>query len=141
MSQGPNMSQSSLVLIVDDAPDNREAYAEYLRFCGFRTVEAGTGREAIASASAYHPDVVLLDLRLPDIDGFEVSRFIRNAEGLRDAKVIALSACVFPSDVTQALESGCDLFLEKPCLPDALVAEIERLLDSSRPSSSRKTTS
>src|SRR5262245_1151595 len=128
------MPQAPLVLIVDAAPDNREAYAEYLRFRGFRTLEAGTGAGAIASAREHRPDVILLDLRLPDIDGLEVSRFVRTAEALRGAKVIALSACVFPSDVSDALENGCDVFLQKPCLPDALVAEIERLLATTPPS-------
>ena len=62
------------MLIVDDAPDNREAYAEYLRFRGFRTLEAATGADAIEQAREHRPDVILLDLRLPDIDGLEVSR-------------------------------------------------------------------
>ncbi len=122
------MAGAPLVLIVDDAPDNREAYAEYLRFRGFRTVEAENGAEAIASVKATPPDVILLDLRLPDIDGLEVSRYVRSSEALRDAKVIAVSACVYPSDVADALASGCHAFLQKPCLPDALVSEIERLL-------------
>ena len=123
------MSEAPLVLIVDDAPDNREAYAEYLRFRGFRTVEAATGTEAIEMARAHVPDVILLDLRLPDIDGLEVSKYVRASERLHHSKIIAVSAAVFPSDVADALNSGCDLFLQKPCLPDALVAEIERLLE------------
>ena len=128
------MTGAPLVLIVDDAPDNREAYAEYLRFRGFRTLEAATGTEAIAAAEASCPDVILLDLRLPDIDGLEVSRYVRSCEALRDAKVIAVSACVYPSDVADALASGCHAFLQKPCLPDALVAEIEKLLQQALPS-------
>jgi two-component system, cell cycle response regulator DivK len=123
------MSRAPLVLIVDDAPDNREAYAEYLRFRGFRTVEAATGMEAMNQARAHVPDVILLDLRLPDIDGLEVSKYVRASAMLNHSKIIAVSAAVFPSDVADALNSGCDLFLQKPCLPDTLVAEIERLLE------------
>ena len=123
------MSQAPLVLIVDDAPDNREAYVEYLRFRGFRTIEAATGSEAIEQARAHRPDVILLDLRLPDIDGLEVSRYIRANQDLQQSKIIAVSAAVFPADVADALKSGCHVFLQKPCLPDTLVAEIERLLE------------
>lgn len=123
------MPPAPLVLIVDDAPDNREAYAEYLRFRGFRTEEAGTGALAMTRALELEPDVVLLDLRLPDIDGLEVSRYIRGQESLRRSKIIAVSACVYPSDVAEALAAGCHAFLQKPCLPDLLVQEIERLLE------------
>jgi two-component system, cell cycle response regulator DivK len=123
------MPKAPLVLIVDDAPDNREAYAEYLRFRGYRTVEAATGAEAMERARSQSPDVILLDLRLPDIDGLEVSRYVRATKSPQQPKIIAVSAAVFPSDVAEALDSGCDLFLQKPCLPDALVAEIERLLE------------
>ena len=126
------MASAPLVLIVDDALDNREAYVEYLRFRGFRTLEAATGADAIAAARAHRPDVILLDLRLPDIDGLEVSRFVRGDGGMSGTKVIAVSACVYPSDIADALDSGCDAFLQKPCLPDALVAEIKRLLEHHR---------
>ena len=123
------MPRAPLVLIVDDALDNREAYAEYLRFRGFRTLEAATGAEAIEQARAHRPDVILLDLRLPDIDGLEVSRHVRGSGDLQHSKIIAVSAAVFPADIAGAMESGCDAFVQKPCLPDALVAEIERVLE------------
>ena len=123
------MPQAPLVLIVDDAVDNREAYAEYLRYKGFRTLEAATGAQAIAIARLNSPDLVLLDLRLPDIDGLDVCRQIRSAGELALTKIIAVSARVFPEDVASALESGCNAFLQKPCPPDDLVREMERLLD------------
>jgi two-component system, cell cycle response regulator DivK len=123
------MTPSPLVLIVDDATDNREIYAEYLRFRGYRTLEAATGSDAISSVRRHRPEVVLLDLRLPDIDGTEVSRQLRATCGESGAKIIALSACVFPDDIAAALESGCHAFLQKPCLPDVVVSEIERLLN------------
>ena len=116
-----------LVLIVDDATDNREGYAQYLQFCGFRTVEAATGADAITEAHRSRPDVILLDMRLPQIDGVGVARRLR-AEGFANTPIIAVSACVFEPDVAAALESGCDMFLAKPCLPEVVVEEIKRLL-------------
>ena len=122
------MTHSPLVLIVDDATDNREGYAQYLQFCGFRTVEAATGQAAMTVAARERPDVILLDMRLPGIDGLEVTRRLR-AEGFAGTPIIALSACVSPADVAAAIESGCDAFLAKPCLPEAVVEEIHRQLD------------
>lgn len=121
------MAPQPLILVVDDARDNREGYAEYLRFCGFRVAEAGTGREALEKAQRCAPDVIVLDIRLPDIDGTEVTRRLR-AAGFERTAIVAVSACVSRADVGAAIESGCDSFLPKPCLPDALVTEINRLL-------------
>jgi two-component system, cell cycle response regulator DivK len=121
------MARKPLVLIVDDAEDNREGYAEYLQFHGFRTQQAATGGEALDKARQEHPDVVLLDLRLPDVDGAEVTKRLR-ASWRRQTPIIALSACVFGSDVANALSSGCTAFLCKPCLPDTVLEEIRRLL-------------
>jgi DNA-binding response OmpR family regulator len=116
------------VLIVDDDRDNREAYAEYLRFRGFLIDEADTGAKAVEQVMRLDPDLVLLDLRLPDIDGAEVSRRLR-ARADRP-RIIALSACVFNEDIATALASGCDHFIAKPCLPETLEAEVIRMLDS-----------
>ena len=116
-----------LVLIVDDAKDNREGYAQYLQFCGFRTVEAATGYEALEQAVRSRPDVILLDMRLPGIDGMEVSRRLRSG-GFEATPIIALSACVTETDIATALASGCDAFLAKPCLPESVVDEIKRQL-------------
>ena len=121
------MTSAPLVLIVDDATDNREGYAQYLQFCGFRTAEAATGEEALEEAHRSHPDAILLDMRLPGVDGVEVSRRLR-AVGFPNVPIIAVSACVFEPDVAAALESGCDAFLAKPCLPETVVHEIKRLL-------------
>jgi CheY-like chemotaxis protein len=126
------MKPSPLVLIVDDAKDNREAYAEYLQYRGFRTTEAGTGQQAIEEFNRSTPDVVLLDMRLPDVPGVEVSRRMRSM-GRSGTTIIALSACVFEQDIAAAMGSGCDAFLAKPCLPDALVVEIRRLLAAQGP--------
>jgi two-component system, cell cycle response regulator DivK len=120
------MKRSAVVLIVDDATDNREGYAQYLQFCGFRTVEAATGEEALKVARRVKPDAILLDVRLPALDGLEVTRILRG-EGYK-TPILAMSACVFEPDVKAALDSGCDAFLAKPCLPEAVVDELNRLL-------------
>lgn len=121
------MERSPVVLIVDDATDNREGYAQYLQFCGYETVEAATGEEALAIARRVKPDAILLDVRLPTIDGLEVARILR-AEGFQNTPILAMSACVFEPDVKAALESGCDAFLAKPCLPETVVDELKRLI-------------
>jgi CheY-like chemotaxis protein len=121
------MKRTPLVLIVDDATDNREGYAQYLEYCGFRTVEAATGEEALTLAREQKPDAILLDLRLPYLDGLDVAKILR-AEGFGTTAIVAMSASVFEPDVKAALESGCDAFLAKPCLPEAVVEELNRLL-------------
>lgn len=115
------------VLIVDDAIDNREVYAEYLRFRGFEVFEAATGKAALAEAARSRPHIVLLDMRLPDVSGKDVCRQLRAMSADRPT-IIAVSACTFENDVTDALMSGCDAFLAKPCLPETLEREIRRYL-------------
>jgi CheY-like chemotaxis protein len=127
------MKPSPLVLIVDDAVDNREGYVQYLQFCGFRTAEAATGLDALEEARRTRPDVILLDMRLPGLDGAEVTRRLR-ASGFDKIPIIALSACVTQADIATALESGCDAFLAKPCVPEVVVDEIKRLLERRMPS-------
>lgn len=122
------MKRTKRVLIVDDDRDNREAYAEYLRFRGFAIDEAATGSAALEMIDRNDPDVVLLDMRLPDAKGTEISRQVRAIRPRRPA-IVALSASVFEGDVAAALENGCDLFLPKPCLPDKVESEIRRLLE------------
>jgi DNA-binding response OmpR family regulator len=121
------MKRPPRVLIVDDSRDNREVYAEYLRFRGFDVMEAATGVKALEQASRYRPDIVLLDMRLPDVGGPEVCRRLRARRSIQPT-IVALSACVFESDVSSALGNGCDAFLAKPCLPEQLETEIRRLL-------------
>jgi two-component system cell cycle response regulator DivK len=123
------MARPIRVLIVDDSRDNREVYAEYLRYRGFAVSEAATGAEALAQVSRVDPDVMLLDMRLPDVNGSDVSRELRDRQASRPT-IIALSACVFDADVLAALGSGCDAFIAKPCLPETLEMEIRRLTPS-----------
>jgi two-component system cell cycle response regulator DivK len=118
----------AVCIIVDDHEDTREGYAEYLTACGLGAVTAGSAEELYAMASASPPDVIVLDLQLPGMDGWEVARRIRANPNLRSIPIVAVSGCVLPSDRAEAESAGCDVFLAKPCDPGVIVSEVRRLL-------------
>src|SRR3954466_12736055 len=121
-----------LILVVDDFQDNREMYAEYLQFSGFRVAEAATGHEALEKAFALRPDLIIMDLSLPVMDGWEATRRLKADERTRKIPVVALTGHALAGHSRGAKEAGCDSFLAKPCLPDQLVAEIRRMLESGK---------
>ena len=120
-----------LVLVVDDFQDNREMYAEYLAYCGFRVIEAKNGKEAIEQAFAQSPNVIILDLSLPVMDGGEATRRLKADGRTKAIPVIALTGHALQGHSKGALDAGCDAFVAKPCLPDQLVLEIKRMLGTS----------
>jgi two-component system cell cycle response regulator DivK len=122
-----------LVLVVDDFQDNREMFAEFLLISGFRVAEAATGREALDRAFALLPDVVLMDLSLPELDGWEATRRLKRDPRTCHIPVVALTGHVLADCSREARDAGCDAFLTKPCLPEALVVEVRRLLASLPP--------
>lgn len=117
-----------LVLVVDDYQDAREMYAEYLEFSGFRTAEARNGQEALDKAFALTPDVILMDLSLPVMDGWEATRRLRADARTRDIPIVALTGHALTGQSTETKEVCCDAYVTKPCLPDALVEEVKRIL-------------
>jgi two-component system cell cycle response regulator DivK len=117
-----------LVLLVDDSEDNREVYAQYLAFAGFRVEMAVDGVEAVEKASDLRPDVIVMDLSLPRLDGWEATRQIKSAPETSGIPVIALTGHAVSESKKKALEVGCSGYLTKPCLPDILVSEIRRLV-------------
>jgi two-component system, cell cycle response regulator DivK len=102
------------VLIVDDNEKNRKLARDVLRAAGLRTLEAAGGNEAIALAAKCRPDVVLLDLRLPDMDGTDVARGLRGRAGTRRIPVVALSASHHFGGGDRLLAAGFDGYLQKP---------------------------
>ena len=104
----------TLVLIVDDDEKNRKLARDVLRVSGFRTLEAGSGAEAIALAAEHQPDVVLMDLRLPDMDGADAARKLANRPRTSAIPVVALSALALEGDVVWLLANGFAGHLEKP---------------------------
>lgn len=117
-----------LVLVVDDYADAREMYAEYLEFSGFRVAEAKNGEEAIEKAASLMPDVILMDLSLPVMDGWEATRRLKADTKTRKIPVVALTGHALAGHSDGARKAGCDAFVTKPCLPDALVAEVRKVL-------------
>lgn len=117
-----------LILVVDDYDDAREMYAEYLQFCGYRVVEARTGNEALEQAFTMKPDLILMDLSLPGMDGWEATRQLKADDRTRHIPVVALTGHALAGASDGAKKAGCDSFVTKPCLPDDLVVEIRRML-------------
>jgi two-component system cell cycle response regulator DivK len=126
------MSQQPLVLVVDDFQDNREMYAEYLAFSGFRVIQAANGQEALDQAFANQPDIIIMDLSLPVMDGWEATRRLKADGRTHTIPVVALTGHAMQGHSKGAIEAGCDSFVAKPCLPDQLVAEIRKMLSTPR---------
>lgn len=118
-----------MVLLVDDYPDAREMYREYLVFSGFDVAEASSGREAVDKAAAIQPDIILMDLSLPGMDGWEATRLLKGQPATEAIPVVALTGHALAGHSEDARRAGCDAFITKPCLPDALVDAIRRVLE------------
>ena len=117
------------VLLVDDYPDAREMYCEYLEFSGFEVVEAANGMEALQRATEEAPDIILMDLSLPVMDGWEATRRLKANPRTAGIPVVALTGHALAGISEGAIKAGCDAFVTKPCLPDDLVKEIRKILD------------
>jgi CheY-like chemotaxis protein len=117
-----------LILVVDDFEDNRAMYVQYLGFEGFRVIEAENGREALDKALAQLPDLVVMDLSLPVMDGWEATRRLKADDRTRHIPVMALTGHALEGQSQRAKAAGCDVYLTKPCLPEQLVSEIRRML-------------
>jgi two-component system cell cycle response regulator DivK len=122
-------------LIVEDDRATREGYAEYLRSFGFDVDESADGVSAFDLMSLRRPDIVLVDLQMPRVDGFELIRRIRRDRDLSSLRVIAISASVSPDDRARAQAAGCDAFLPKPCSPKEVLAAVMKHLNLRQPPS------
>jgi len=120
---------TQLVLIVDDSEDNRAMYVESLTHAGFAVVEASDGHEAVEQACALTPAVVVMDVSLPGMDGWEATRVLKGDARTRSIPVIALTGHAGQSQ--SARDAGCDAFLTKPCLPNTLLEAVRRVLRAS----------
>src|SRR5215470_2224068 len=117
-----------LVLLVEDQSELRQMYVQQLALSGFDVIEAGNGADALVHTAAHDPDVVLMDLSLPVLDGWEATRRLKNDERTAHIPIVALTAHDESGELQRATSAGCDRFVPKHFPPDALVTENRRVL-------------
>ncbi len=122
----------STVLLVDDDIHNQKIFETVLRHSGFVVRQASNGEEALREARAHHPDLILRDLSIPVIDGWECTRQLKADEVTRDIIILALTAHAMHGDEERALAAGCDGYLSKPISPRKLVEEVKSRLLGTR---------
>jgi CheY-like chemotaxis protein len=116
------------VLLVEDHAPTREGYAGYLASFGYDVTPVGTGTEALRLAVTWTPAVIVLDLGLPDIDGWEVARQLKATPSTARTPIIALTGAHLTHEVISAMRAGCDRHLPKPCQPADLLDMIRRCI-------------
>jgi len=102
------------ILIVDDNQDSRELVVKILKSRGYQTAEAVDGEEALKKAEEERPDLILMDISIPKIDGYEVTKRLKSREEFRDVPIVALTAHAMKGDREKALEAGCEGYISKP---------------------------
>ena len=118
------------ILIVEDNPMNRDMLSRRLIRSGHLVVMAGDGRQGITSAQTENPDLILMDMSLPEIDGWEATRRLKSDKSTRRIPVIALTAHAMSSDRRKCMEAGCDDYDTKPVDYQRLTAKIQAVLQS-----------
>lgn len=120
---------SRTVLLIEDNEQNRYLTTYLLECNGYKVVIAVDGPQGISEASRCPPDIVLLDIQLPAMDGYTVAAKLREIETLRDMPIIAVTSYAMLGDREKALAAGCTGYIEKPINPETFIAEIERIAD------------
>jgi len=125
---------SNVVLYIEDNPDNMTLVRRALEARGYTFVEAATGLKGVEVAETQEIDLILLDINLPDIDGYEVARRLRTSQNTKLAyiPIIAVTANALKGDAERALSAGCDVYMSKPINIRELWAQVEGLLPSSK---------
>jgi two-component system, cell cycle response regulator DivK len=118
------------ILLVEDHEDNRNVYSTILRISGFEVVEAHDGQEGVDLAREVLPDLILMDVAIPLIDGWQATRILKADPATMGIPILALTALAGPEDRKLAREVGCDGFLAKPVEPRRVVAEVEKVIGS-----------
>jgi two-component system cell cycle response regulator DivK len=119
---------SRRILVIEDQEDNRRILRDLLASAGYEIVEAGTGEEGVSMAEAQHPDLILMDIQLPGIDGYETTRRIKANPTLSPIPIIAVTSYALSGDEAKARSAGCDDYVTKPFSPRALLAKVREYL-------------
>ena len=119
---------SKRILVIEDHEDNRRILRDLLTSAGYESLEAVTGEEGVALAETQRPDLILMDIQLPGLDGYEATRRIKANPALRHIPVIAVTSYALSGDDVKAREAGCDAYVTKPFSPRALLAKVREYL-------------
>jgi two-component system cell cycle response regulator DivK len=119
---------SKRILVIEDHEDNRRILRDLLTSAGYEPLEAVTGEEGVALAETHRPDLILMDIQLPGLDGYEATRRIKANPALRHIPIIAVTSYALSGDDVKAKEAGCDAYVTKPFSPRALLATVREYL-------------
>jgi two-component system cell cycle response regulator DivK len=119
---------SKLILVVEDQEDNRRIMRDLLTSAGYEVIEAVTGEEGMAAAETHRPDLILMDIQLPGLDGYEATRQIKANPDLEHIPIIVVTSYALSGDDVKAFEAGCNAYVSKPFSPRELLAKIREFL-------------
>jgi two-component system cell cycle response regulator DivK len=119
---------ANCILVVEDQADNRQILRDLLGNAGFELMEAENGEEALAAVAKQRPDLILMDIQLPTMDGYEATRRIRANPEMKDVPIIAVTSYALTGDDAKALAAGCNAYVTKPYSPRALLAKVREYL-------------
>lgn len=119
---------SKRILYIEDNPENRMLIRRVLEAEGYTLIEAEDGAAGLRVAAESQPDLILMDINLPELDGYEVTARLKNLPGLTQVPIIAVTANVMKGDREKTLAAGCDGYIQKPIDIDLLPVQIERFL-------------
>lgn len=120
------------ILVVDDNKDSRELVAKVLKAKGYMIIEAADGEDALQKAGDETPDLILMDISIPKIDGYEATRILKSRNDCKDIPVVALTAHAMKGDMEKAISAGCDGYIPKPVDTRELPNQVKDFLDRRR---------
>ena len=124
---------SKRILVIEDHEDNRQIMNDTLSAAGFEVIEAVTGNAGVAMAESERPDLILMDIQLPGIDGYEATRLIKAKPALHHIPIVVVTSYALSGDDVKAKEAGCDAYLAKPFRPRELLATVRKFLPKPPP--------
>jgi two-component system cell cycle response regulator DivK len=116
------------ILVIEDQEDNRQILRDLLGNAGYEMTEACDGQEGVAAASTQRPDLILMDIQLPIMDGYEATRRIKAVPELKAIPIIAVTSYALSGDEAKAMAAGCDAYVTKPYSPRQLLAKVNEFL-------------
>jgi two-component system cell cycle response regulator DivK len=116
------------ILVIEDHEDNRRIMHDLLTSAGYEVIDAVTGEEGVTAAETHRPDLILMDVQLPGLDGYEATRRIKANPSLQKVPIIIVTSYALSGDDVKAFEAGCDAYVSKPFSPRELLAKIREFL-------------